>query len=210
MPVQVLPTTTNHWKMLTNTTDSSLDQNQVKEMLNQKFPICICKNFCKGWTWLPGTCAPQETLMKVCCWPISCEKWPPPPPPVTLQKWELLVGTASQSQRGCLSPSLTLAHTPAVCPAPLSSSFSFASPCPQVGVEVPLIKRVNNVSGDQIWQMGNKPGLGNNVKSVIPEVLWQQNTQRAASASLLGWRMCETQFSVIILGLQWTESWCWN
>ena len=78
MPVQVLPTTTNHWKMLTNTTDSSLDQNQVKEMLNQKFPICICKNFCKGLTWLSGTCAPQETLMKVCCWPISCEKWAPP------------------------------------------------------------------------------------------------------------------------------------
>ena len=95
-------------------------------------------------------------------------------------------------------------------PSPsLSSSFSFASPCPQVGIEVPLIKRVNNVSGDQIWQMGNKPGLGNNVKSVIPEFLWQQN-QRAALASLLGWCMCETQFSVIILGLQWTESWCWN
>ena len=72
------------------------------------------------------------------------------------------------------------------------------------------LERVNNVSGDLIWQMGNKPGLGNNVKSVIPEVLWQQNIQRAASASLLGWRMCETESSVIILGLQWTESWCWN
>ena len=134
----------------------------------------------------------------------------PRPPPVTLQIWELLVGTASQNQRGRLSPSWTLAHTPAVCPAPLS-------PHPSAWLLLALrwelrsqLERVNNVSGDLIWQMGNKPGLGNNVKSVIPEVLWQQNIQRAASASLLGWRMCETESSVIILGLQWTESWCWN
>lgn len=60
----------------------------------------------------------------------------PPLPPVTLQKWELLVGTASQNQRGRLSPSLILVHTPGCVPSPsLSSSFSFASPCPQVGVE---------------------------------------------------------------------------
>lgn len=133
----------------------------------------------------------------------------PPLPPVTLQKWELLVGTASQNQRGRLSPSLTLAHTLAVCPAPLSPHPS-ALLLLALRWELSPTYKESTMTGDLFWQMGNKPGLGNNVKSVIPEVLWQQNIQTAASASLLGWRMCETQSSEIILDLQWTESWYWN
>lgn len=133
--------------------------------------------------------------------PSSCH-----PADMRAPGWDLL-----PESKGTFQPLPDLGSHSGCVPSPsLSSSFSLASPCPQVGVEVPLIKRVNNVSGDLIWQMGNKPGLGNNVKSVIPEVLWQQNLQRAAWASLLGWRMCETESSVIILGLQWTESWCWN
>lgn len=108
-------------------------------------------------------------------------------PPATGQKREHLAGPASQYQRGHSSPSLTLTHTLALCLSPFSLLLLQLCPsfCPQVGVEFPLI-RVNSVSGDPTWQVGNKPGIGNSGKSVVPEVLWQRDVQRAASAADVG------------------------